>query len=86
MTKWLTKRNFIIALSIVIIILIFIYIIPVSVPIILALLTALLIDPLVRLTEEKFKWKRKIAVISVFIFILALLSSLLYYTVTQLNW
>lgn len=84
MTKWLTKRNFIIALSIVFIILIFIYIIPVSVPIILALLTALLIDPLVRLAENKLKWKRKLAVISVFIFILALISSLLYYTVTRL--
>ena len=84
MTKWLTTRNFIIALSIVIIILIFIYIVPVSLPIISALLTAILIDPLVRLTEAKFKWKRKIAVISVFLFILALLSSLLYYTVTRL--
>ena len=58
-TKWLTKRNLIIALSIVIIILIFIYIIPVSVPIILALLTALLIDPLVRLAEDKFKLEAK---------------------------
>jgi sporulation integral membrane protein YtvI len=84
LSKWLTKRNFIIALSIVITILIFIFILPVSLPIIFALLTALIIDPLVRLTEKKFKWNRKISVISVFIFILAIITSILYYTVTQL--
>lgn len=84
MTKWLTKRNLIIALSIVVIILIFIFIVPVSLPIILALFTAVMIDPLVKLTEQKFKWNRKVAVISVFIFILALLASILYLTVTKL--
>lgn len=82
--KFFTKRNFFIALGIIIMILTFIYIIPVAVPIILALLTALLIDPLVKFVENKFKWKRKIAVISVFIFILAILFSTLYYTVTRL--
>ncbi len=84
MAKWFTKRNFFIALSILFIILICIYILPVSIPIILALLTALLIDPLVRLAEKKFSWNRKLAVISVYIFILAILSFLLYYTVTRL--
>ena len=84
MSKWFTKRNFIIALSIIISILIFFYIIPIAIPIILALLTAMVIDPLVRLVEKKFKWDRKIAVISIFIFILAILSSVLYYTVTRL--
>ncbi|CAM3088307.1 sporulation integral membrane protein YtvI [Filibacter tadaridae] len=84
MAKWLTKRNFIFAVSIIIFILVLIFIIPVSIPIILALLTALLIDPLVRLTEKKFKWQRKVSVISVFIFILAILASTIYYTVTQL--
>lgn len=84
MSKWFTKRNFIIAVSIILSIFIFIYIIPIAIPIILALLTAMVIDPLVRLVEKKFKWDRKIAVISVFIFILAILSSVLYYTVTRL--
>lgn len=84
MTKWFTKRNFFIALGIILTILFFIYIIPVSVPILLALFTALLIDPLVDLVERRFRWKHKVAVISVFIFILAILSSLLYYTVTRL--
>ena len=84
MSKWFTKRNFFITLSILFTVLIFIYIIPVSIPIILALLTAMLIDPLVKLVESKFKWDRKLAVISVFIFILAILSALLYYTITRL--
>ena len=82
--KWLTKRTFIIALSIVFIILFFIYIVPISIPIIVALFTAMLIDPIVRLAEDKFKWKRNVAVISVFIFILAIISSLIYFTVTKL--
>ncbi len=82
--KIFTKRNFFIALGIIILVLALIYILPVAVPIILALLTALIIDPLVRLVESKFKWRRKSAVISVFIFILLILFSTLYYTVTQL--
>lgn len=65
-------------------ILLFIFILPISIPIILALLTALLFEPLVKLTETKFKWKRKVSVISVFIFILAILAISIYYTVTSL--
>ena len=84
MSKWLTKRNLIITLTLIFIILASVFILPVSLPIILALLTALIIDPLVRLTEKKFKWNRKVSVISVFIFILAIITSLLYFTVTQL--
>ncbi|MEK5039680.1 sporulation integral membrane protein YtvI [Sporosarcina sp. FSL K6-3457] len=84
MTKWLTKRNFIITLSIVFMILIIIFIIPVSIPLILALLTAILIDPLVKLTEKKCKWNRKISVTSIFIFILTVTAFALYYIVTQL--
>lgn len=84
MSSWFTKRNLIILLSVIFTILIFIYIVPVSLPIIFALLTAMLIDPLVKLVEQKFKWTRKTAVISTFIFILAIISSLLYFTVTKL--
>src|SRR5690606_40050908 len=68
----------------IIVILLFIFILPVSIPIILALLTALLFEPLVKLAESKFKWKRKLTVISVFIFILAILAISIYYTVTSL--
>ncbi|WP_255550869.1 sporulation integral membrane protein YtvI [Sporosarcina sp. E16_8] len=84
MSKWLTKRNLIITLTLIVIILVSMFILPVSLPIIFALLTALIIDPLVRVTEKKFKWNRKVSVISVFIFILAIITSLFYFTVTQL--
>lgn len=84
MSKVFTKRNFIIALSIIITILFFIFIMPKIVPILLALFTAILIDPLVRLVEKRLKSKRKLAVISVFIFLLLLLTSISYYTATSL--
>lgn len=84
MSKWLTKRNIIIFFSIIATIIGLIYIVPVSLPIIFALLTAMMIDPLVKLVETRFKWSRKWAVISVFIFILLILSTILYYTVTRL--
>lgn len=84
LTKWLTKRNLIIILSLIITLLVAIFIVPVSIPIIFAFLTAFIIEPLVKLAETKFKWKRKGAVISVFIFVLAIIGFILYYTVTQL--
>lgn len=84
MTKWLTKRNFIVTMSILTALLVIIFIVPVSIPIILALLTAILIDPLVKLAEKKFNWNRKASVTSVFIFVLAIIAFILYYTVTQL--
>ncbi len=74
----------IIVLSLIIAILAIIYILPVSIPILFALFTAIIIDPLVRLAEKRFKWKRKLSVISVYLFILTLITSILYYTVTQL--
>jgi predicted PurR-regulated permease PerM len=84
LAKWLTTRNISITLIIILITITFIYIIPVSIPIIFALLTAIFIDPIVRLTEKKFKWNRKTSVISVFIFILVILALFFYYAVTQL--
>ncbi|MCG7342752.1 sporulation integral membrane protein YtvI [Sporosarcina sp. ACRSL] len=84
MARWLTKRNIVLFTLLIIVILIFIFILPVSVPIILALFTALLFEPLVKLTQVKFKWKRNVAVISVYIFIMAILAAAIYYTVTSL--
>lgn len=84
MAKWFTKRNLIILVSIVLVVLSFIYIVPVAIPIILALFTALIIDPLVRLVQKRFKWQRKLSVTSIFIFILAILATIFYYTVTRL--
>ena len=84
MGKFFTRRNLIIVLSVVIAIVIVWFIVLVSLPIIFAFVSALFIEPVVRYTERKFKWKRNIAVLSIFIFIMALLSTLLYYTITKL--
>ncbi|WP_225229627.1 sporulation integral membrane protein YtvI [Sporosarcina quadrami] len=84
MSRLLIKRNFIIIMVILLIAFLSIFILPVSIPIILALLTAIVFEPLVKLTEIKFKWKRKMSVISVYIFILVLIAVILYYTVTSL--
>lgn len=84
MARWLTKRNITLFSLLIIVILLSIFILPVSIPIILAFITALLFEPLVKLTESKFKWKRNVSVMSVYIFIIALLAVIIYYTVTSL--
>ena len=65
--KLLTKRNIMIALSIIVLLVIIFFILPVSIPIMLALLTAIFLDPLVKWVEIRFKWKRKVSVIVIFI-------------------
>ncbi|WP_301108192.1 sporulation integral membrane protein YtvI [Sporosarcina sp.] len=82
--KLLTKRNLMIILSIVVLLLITFFILPVSIPIILALLTALFLDPLVKWVERKFKWKRKLSVIVNFIVFVGVSVFLLFYTVNTL--
>lgn len=77
-------RNILVVLSIVLLLLGLYFIVPVSIPLLLALITAIIINPLVNLAEKKLKRNRKYAVMSVFIFVLALFSSIFYYTVTQL--
>lgn len=82
--KFLTKRNLFIALSVIVVLLIVFFILPVSIPIILALLTALFLDPLVKWVEKRFKWKRKLSVIVNFIVFVGVSVFLLFYTVTTL--
>ncbi|PID00061.1 MULTISPECIES: sporulation integral membrane protein YtvI [unclassified Sporosarcina] len=82
--KLLTKRNIMIAFSIIVLLVIIFYILPVSIPIILALLTALFLDPLVKWVEVRFKWKRKVSVIVNFIVFVGISVLFLFYTVTTL--
>lgn len=60
------------------------FILPVSVPIVLALLTAIAIEPLVKFTQKTFKWNRKPAVITNFSFFLLIISVGLYFAITKL--
>lgn len=82
--KWLTKKTVTIAVVLAALILISIYILPVSIPLIVALITAIFLEPLVNFIHKRFKWHRKSAVISVFILFLVVVSGLLYWIVTQL--
>ncbi|ANU27870.1 sporulation integral membrane protein YtvI [Planococcus versutus] len=82
--KWLTKKTVTITLVIAILMLVSVYILPVSIPLIIALITAIFLEPFVSFIHKKFKWQRKSAVISVFIIFLLIVSSLLYWIVTQL--
>ncbi|MDW0109341.1 sporulation integral membrane protein YtvI [Sporosarcina aquimarina] len=84
MTKRLTKKTLIIIVTVVIAVAALFFILPVSIPLILALLTALIIDPLVKLVEHRFKWKRKLSVISVFIFVVLIVAGGVYFSVTSL--
>lgn len=83
-SKRLTKRTLLIIVTAIVAAAALFFILPVSIPLILALLTALMIDPLVKLVERKFKWKRKLSVISVFIFVVLLVAVGIYYSVTSL--
>lgn len=61
-----------------------IFILPVSIPIILALLTAIIMEPIVKFTQKTFKWKRKSAVITNFVLFISVISGLLYLVITKL--
>lgn len=82
--KWLTKRTVTTAIVIAVLTLISIYILPISIPLIIALITAIFLEPLVNFTQKRFKWRRKTSVISVFILFLVIVSAFLYWTITQL--
>lgn len=84
MLKWLNKRVITIAIVLVAIILISIYILPISIPLIIGLLTAIFLEPFVGFVQRRFKWRRKNAVLTVFILFLLIVSAILYWTVTQL--
>ncbi|MGB3260429.1 sporulation integral membrane protein YtvI, partial [Paenisporosarcina sp.] len=60
------------------------FVLPLAIPILLALLTAFLLEPLVKWSKEKFKWNRKTAVITVFILFLLIITATLYFSITQL--
>lgn len=84
MTKWLNKKVLSFVLILAAVVLISIYILPISIPLVLALLTAIFLEPFVKFIQKRFKWQRKNAVIMSFIVFLLIVSGILYWTVTQL--
>lgn len=84
MGKWFNKKLATIILIVAALILISIYILPVAVPLIIALLTAIFLEPFVKFVQRRFKWQRKSAVITVFILFLFIASASVYWIITQL--
>ncbi|MEC5422812.1 sporulation integral membrane protein YtvI [Virgibacillus sp. C22-A2] len=70
MLRTISKRQWTFILLLIFIILIFFFILPISVPLIVALLTAMLLNPIVRLIQRKTKISRKASVIIVFLLFL----------------
>lgn len=67
MSNLVTKRTIFFIIFIPILIISAFFILPVSIPIILAFITALLLEPLVNLLDRKIKMKRQLAVLIVFL-------------------
>ncbi|WP_018921395.1 sporulation integral membrane protein YtvI [Salsuginibacillus kocurii] len=84
MAQLLTKKNLLTALFILFLLVAAYFILPVSLPILLALLTALLLNPLVRFLTTRAKLKRNLAVTFVFTLFLCILGLTGYIGTTQL--
>ncbi|PSL36322.1 sporulation integral membrane protein YtvI [Planomicrobium soli] len=85
MTTILSKRNLMIVLCIIFFAVIFLFVLPASVPLILAFLTALMLEPAVRLlNQKKFFPSRKLAVLTVFILFTFILGLSVYFIVAIL--
>ncbi|RXI98139.1 sporulation integral membrane protein YtvI [Anaerobacillus alkaliphilus] len=83
MSAFLTKKNIIIFITIILIVIAGFFILPVSVPIIAALLTAMLLSPVVKLLQMKNKVKRSLAVFIVFMIFLCFIGLTGYFITTK---
>lgn len=78
-----TKKSLIYFLIITAIAILLYYIFPVSVPLILALITAILLNPLTEMLEIKLKFKRRNAVLAVFLSFMLLIGLSGYFITTK---
>ncbi|MBM7716780.1 sporulation integral membrane protein YtvI [Bacillus thermophilus] len=83
MRGMLKRKYVILAAAMVILGLAAFYILPVSVPLIAALITALLLEPLVRMLQSKFKMKRHYNVMIVFTVFTLVMGIGIYFTTTK---
>ena len=84
MKKSITRKNVFRILVIVGLIIAAYFIIPVSVPIILASITAVLLEPIVMFLNRKWKLSRKVAVAVIYIVSVIFISLTCYFAITQL--
>lgn len=84
MNRTITRKTVFRTLVIIGLIIAGYFIIPVSVPIILAGITAFLLEPIVMFFKRKWKMSRKIAVAFIYIVSAVFISVMCYFTITQL--
>ncbi|WP_078547362.1 sporulation integral membrane protein YtvI [Litchfieldia alkalitelluris] len=76
MSQLFSKRVLLISLSLIILVVIAFFILPVSVPLIIAFITALFLEPIIKIMQKRLQLKRNISVLITFIlFLLALIVS-----------
>ncbi|MGP4072535.1 sporulation integral membrane protein YtvI [Piscibacillus sp. B03] len=83
MFKNITKRQWTIALYILLLLVLAYFILPISVPLILAFLTALFLNPLVHFNTRRFGISRKLSVTIVFLVFILILATIGTYTTTK---
>ncbi|MBB6454997.1 sporulation integral membrane protein YtvI [Salirhabdus euzebyi] len=83
MLNKITKRHWTILFYIILLLLVFFFILPVSVPLILAILTSMMLNPIVRFVRFRLRINRKISVIIVFISFLIVFSTIGTYVTTK---
>ncbi|WP_191565717.1 sporulation integral membrane protein YtvI [Metabacillus idriensis] len=83
MSAIVNKRNLLIIFSIIIIGIIVFFLLPISIPLIMAFITALLLEPLVRLFHNRMKLQRKMAVLLSFLIFLFTITIIGYFITTK---
>ncbi|GEN30319.1 sporulation integral membrane protein YtvI [Cerasibacillus quisquiliarum] len=88
MFRKITKRHWTLIILSILLILTFYFILPISIPLVVAFITALILNPAVQLLEKKFKLSRQISVIIIFFLFIVLIGILgtftIMITVTQI--
>ncbi|QDP40064.1 sporulation integral membrane protein YtvI [Radiobacillus deserti] len=83
MFRYLSKRQWILIILTILVIIAGYFILPVSVPLIVAFVTALILNPAVRMMQFRFKMNRKFAVTIVFLIFLLIIGVIGSYFVTR---
>ncbi|WP_077300433.1 sporulation integral membrane protein YtvI [Virgibacillus pantothenticus] len=83
MFRNITKRHWTLIFLTILLILLFIFVVPISIPLIVAFVTALMLNPVIRLVQKKLKINRKISVTIVFLLFLIVLGVVGTFTITR---
>lgn len=83
MFRKITKRQWTIIITLVVLIALLFFLLPISIPLIAALFTALVLNPIVRLLQEKTKLNRQTSVIIIFFILMLMIGFISTFIVTK---